>query len=77
MDAEQWRAFEPTVNAVDRELSAEAIAAGELHYAIRYNDFMGVRSDFFLAEEQGREWFTAAARPTEHEVERAAEEVMG
>lgn len=68
MSAVQWQAFEPTVGEVDREYSAAAIEAGELHYAIRYNDFMGVRSDFFLAEEEGREWFTAAARPTEHEV---------
>ena len=36
---------------------------GELHYAIRYNDFMGVRSDYFLAEECGLEWFTAAQKP--------------
>ena len=30
-----------------------ATRAGEWHYAIRYNEFMGVRSDFFLAEERG------------------------
>ncbi|MFT7487229.1 MAG: hypothetical protein ACI9F9_003089, partial [Candidatus Paceibacteria bacterium] len=53
--------------------SAACIEAGELHYAIKYNDFMGVRSDFFLAEEEGREWFTAAARPTTDEVERATQ----
>ena len=40
-----------------------AARAGELHYAIRYNDFMGVRSDFFLAEASGIEWVTAAAKP--------------
>lgn len=79
MSAEEWKAFEPTVTELDRELSGAAVEAGELHYAIRYNDFMGVRSDFFLAEEQGREWFTASARPTEDEVERATrtEEVVG
>jgi radical SAM superfamily enzyme YgiQ (UPF0313 family) len=71
MDRAEWEAFEPTVGALDAELSAACTAAGELHYAIKYNDFMGVRSDFFLAEEAGREWFTAAARPTSDEVERA------
>lgn len=72
MDRAEWEAFEPTVNALDAELSAACTEAGELHYAIKFNDFMGVRSDFFLAEEAGREWFTAAARPTSAEVEKAA-----
>ncbi len=68
MDRAEWEAFAPTVPALDAELSAACVEAGELHYAIRYNDFMGVRSYFFLAEEEGREWFTAAARPTRDEV---------
>ena len=34
----------------DAELSAAAAAAGELHYAIRFNAFMGVRSDFTLKQ---------------------------
>ena len=79
MDRETWEAFEPSVSERDAALSAACIEAGELHYAIKYNDFMGVRSDFFLAEEEGREWFTAAARPTRAEVEGAKEraEVQG
>nr|XP_061801149.1 cytidylyl-2-hydroxyethylphosphonate methyltransferase-like [Nerophis lumbriciformis] len=79
MDRKAWEEFEPTVAARDAELSAACIEASELHYAIKYNDFMGVRSDFFLAEEEGREWFTASARPTPGELERAAEraEVSG
>ena len=79
MGREEWEAFAPSVVELDAELSAACVAAGELHYAIKYNDFMGVRSDFFLAEEGGREWFTAAARPTSEEVEQAAavEEVLG
>ena len=48
---------------VDRELSAAAARADELHYAIRYNAFMGVRSDYYLAEEAGIEWYTASAKP--------------
>lgn len=64
MDEEEWRAFKPSVRDVDRETSAAAVAAGELHYAIRYNAFMGVRSDYYLAEESGIEWHTASAKPT-------------
>jgi len=63
MDEAAWTAFEPRVRELDRELSAAAVAAGELHYGIRYNAFMGVRSDFFLSEAAGVEWATAAARP--------------
>ncbi len=56
MDAGQWAAFAPTVGEVDGELSAAACAAGELHYAIRFNAFMGVRSDYRQTEETGVEW---------------------
>ncbi|MCB9905786.1 MAG: B12-binding domain-containing radical SAM protein [Planctomycetes bacterium] len=64
LDEAGWREFRGTVRARDKELSAAAVAANELHYAIRYNHFMGVRSDYFLAEERGIEWFTAAAKPS-------------
>jgi len=63
LDEYGWAAFAPRVRALDRELSAACVAADELHYAIRYNAFMGVRSDWFLAEEAGIEWATAAAKP--------------
>jgi len=63
LDRAGWEAFKPRIAALDRELSAACVAAGELHYAIRYNKFMGVRSDYYLAEESGIEWFTAAAKP--------------
>jgi hypothetical protein len=63
MPREEWELFKPTVRDLDRELSSAAVAAGELHYAIRYNAFMGVRSDYYLAEEAGIEWHTAAAKP--------------
>jgi hypothetical protein len=63
LDAPDWEAFKPSVRARDTELSRIASRAGELHYAIRYNAFMGVRSDFFLAEASGMEWATAAAKP--------------
>lgn len=60
---DEWLAFKPTARELDRELSATCVARDELHYAIRYNSFMGVRSDYFLAEEAGLEWSTAAAKP--------------
>jgi radical SAM superfamily enzyme YgiQ (UPF0313 family) len=63
LDAAAWEAFKPRVRAVDAETSRAATAAEELHYSIRYNAFMGVRSDWFLAEEHGVEWATAAAKP--------------
>jgi radical SAM superfamily enzyme YgiQ (UPF0313 family) len=63
MSAEEWQDFRPTIREVDANLSAAASSAGYLHYAIKYNSFMGVRSDFFQAEEAGHEWVTAAAKP--------------
>lgn len=72
MDASAWDAFRPRVREIDRELSAQAAAAGELHYAIRYNAFMGVRSDWLAAEESGLEWTTAAARPSRADHRRSA-----
>jgi radical SAM superfamily enzyme YgiQ (UPF0313 family) len=63
MDAAEWEAFKPTVRELDTELAAAATRAEELHYSIRYNAFMGVRSDYYLSEETGIEWSTAAAKP--------------
>ena len=63
MDADEWAAFRTELEEIDARLSAQAVEKGWLHYAIRYNSFMGVRSDFFLAEDSGQEWYTAAAPP--------------
>ena len=63
MDAASWEVFKPQVRRTDEEFAAAATRAEELHYAIRYNAFMGVRSDYYLAEEAGIEWSTAAAKP--------------
>lgn len=71
MDLETWREFRARVREVDAEISAAATDARELHYAIRYNASMGVRSDFFLAEDAGIEWLTAAARPVPERLELA------
>ena len=70
MDAVEWREFISEISAVDAEYSAAACAAGELHYAIKYGATMGVRSDWFLAEEAGTEWYTASATACEEDVER-------
>ncbi len=69
MDADEWRGFVPTIPVVDAELSRAACAADELHYALKYGATMGVRSDWFLAEERGTEWYTAAASASEEDVE--------
>lgn len=69
MDALAWRSFVPQIAGVDAEHSEAACAAGELHYALKYGATMGVRSDWFLAEEAGTEWYTAAARPRESDIE--------
>lgn len=63
MTAGEWEAFEPSIRDRDAELADTCARAGELHYAIRFNAFMGVRSDYYLAEEHGLEWATAAAKP--------------
>ena len=68
----EWRSFRDQVRAKDEELSAAAVAANELHYAIRYNHFMGVRSDYFLAEERGTEWSTASAKPSAEDLKNRA-----
>jgi radical SAM superfamily enzyme YgiQ (UPF0313 family) len=72
LDAAGWEAFRPRVAELDKRLSREATRAGELHYSIRYNAFMGVRSDWYLAEEHGVEWATAAARPVPERLQELA-----
>jgi radical SAM superfamily enzyme YgiQ (UPF0313 family) len=46
MDQKTWKRVRETIHATDREISGFLTKAGKLHYAIRYNDFMGVRSDW-------------------------------
>jgi len=41
-----WESVKGTIRSTDREISAFLTKAGTEHYAIRYNDFMGVRSDW-------------------------------
>ena len=55
--------------AAKAQRACAACAADELHYALKYGATMGVRSDWFLAEERGTEWYTAAASASEEDVE--------
>ena len=47
MDRKTWESAKGTIRATDREISAFLTQADKFHYAIRYNEFMGVRSDWF------------------------------
>ncbi|MBS3757587.1 MAG: B12-binding domain-containing radical SAM protein [Desulfobacterales bacterium] len=50
MDASAWEQREPALAEEERRLSEEMIRRGESHYAVKYNPFMGVISDYFLTE---------------------------
>ncbi|MFT4542370.1 MAG: anaerobic magnesium-protoporphyrin IX monomethyl ester cyclase [Planctomycetota bacterium] len=65
MDLDEWRDFKSQTPEIDLVLSKQCVESSYLHYSIRYNASMGVRSDYFLAEEAGFEWVTAAAPPPE------------
>jgi radical SAM superfamily enzyme YgiQ (UPF0313 family) len=42
-----WERVSETIRSTDAEISASLTRAGKTHYAIKYNEFMGVRSDWF------------------------------
>jgi radical SAM superfamily enzyme YgiQ (UPF0313 family) len=46
MDQRTWKAVKETIRTTDQHISAFLTKAGQEHYAIKYNDFMGVRSDW-------------------------------
>jgi coproporphyrinogen III oxidase-like Fe-S oxidoreductase len=52
MDEPSWIARMPHLEEEDREISARFVRQGLSHYAIKYNRFMGVISDYFVAEER-------------------------
>ncbi len=45
-DRTTWESVKGTIRSTDREISAFLTKTGAEHYAIKYNDFMGVRSDW-------------------------------
>ena len=51
LDADAWEKRAPHLAAEDREISEGFVAQGLSHYAIKYNRFMGVISDYFTAED--------------------------
>ena len=50
MDEAQWRQAAPALREQDAEFSHQFCEQGASHYAIKYNRFMGVISDYFLRE---------------------------
>jgi len=50
LEDHQWEKIAPTLHAEDKLLSSRFAARGLTHYAIKYNPFMGVISDYFLNE---------------------------
>jgi hypothetical protein len=47
LDADAWHRRAPTIAEEDQEISTGLVKAGIRHYAIKYNRFMGVISDYF------------------------------
>jgi len=50
MDEAQWQEAAPTLREQDAEYSRQFCEQGLSHYAIKYNRFMGVISDYFVNE---------------------------
>ncbi len=46
MDRAVWEEVRDTIRSTDKKISSFLTKAGREHYAIRYNEFMGVRSDW-------------------------------
>ena len=51
MDEDAWDKRSHLIEKEDKELSAKFVRQGLRHYAIKYNRFMGVISDYFTKEE--------------------------
>ncbi len=50
LDEAQWEQAAPALLEQDQQYSRQHAAAGLSHYAVKYNRFMGVLSDYFLHE---------------------------
>ena len=50
----EWKNLKDGLIKRDQEISNQWVKAGQLHYAIKYNPFMGVRSDYFLREDKAK-----------------------
>jgi radical SAM superfamily enzyme YgiQ (UPF0313 family) len=51
LDEKSWQKRTPHIEQEDREISEKFVSRGLSHYAIKYNRFMGVISDYFSTEE--------------------------
>ena len=51
LDEAGWRQREPDIEQEDREISQKFVRRGLRHYALKYNRFMGVISDYFTSED--------------------------
>ena len=51
MDATSWEERSRHIEEEDKEISAGFVRQGLRHYALKYNRFMGVISDYFIAED--------------------------
>jgi radical SAM superfamily enzyme YgiQ (UPF0313 family) len=51
LDEKSWQERTATIEEEDKEISKKFVSRGLSHYAIKYNRFMGVISDYFTAED--------------------------
>jgi hypothetical protein len=51
LDEKSWQERTATIEEEDKEISKKFVSRGLSHYAIKYNRFMGVMSDYFTAED--------------------------
>jgi len=51
LDEKSWQERTATIEEEDNEISIRFVSQGLSHYAIKYNRFMGVISDYFTAED--------------------------
>jgi len=51
MNRAEWERIAPTLHDEDKRLSLQFQKENQTHYAIKYNPFMGVISDYFLNED--------------------------
>ena len=51
LDEKSWQKRTTHIEQEDKDISEKFVKQGLSHYAIKYNRFMGVISDYFTAEE--------------------------
>ena len=52
LDSQSWEQRIPGIIDEDKEISDNFVKQGMSHYAIKYNPFMGVISDYFTIEDK-------------------------